>query len=95
MVKMFNSNSKLEMTKFLLMGDVSSVVTKERLNVNTGAQFYKCCGPLNGLLAPYWPVVTLLAADWWSSEAVPSIHDSHLSHAAQDTGTGLSLHLHS
>ena len=62
------------MTNFSWMGEVSSVVTEERLNVNTGDQFYKCCcGPLSGFLAPYWPVVTLLAAGWLSSEAVPSI----------------------
>ena len=54
---------------FLDVGDVSSVVTKERLNVNTGDQFYKCSGPLNGLLASDWPVVTLPPADWPSSKA--------------------------
>ena len=57
------------------MGEVSSVVTEERLNVNTGDQFYKCCGPLSGFLVPYWSVVMLLAASWLSSEAVPSIRD--------------------
>ena len=62
------------MTKYSWMGEVSSVVTEERLNVNTGDQFYKCCdGPLSGFLAPYWPAVTLLAADWLSSGAVLSI----------------------
>ena len=56
-------------TVFLDTGDVSSVVTKERLNVNTGDQFYKCSGPLNGFLASDWSVVTLPPSDLPSLKA--------------------------
>ena len=67
----WNVSIVIEVTKivFLDTGDVSSVVTKERLNVNTGDQFYKCSGPLNGFLASDWSVVTLPPADLPSLKA--------------------------
>ena len=67
----WNVSIVIEVTKtvFLDTGDVSSVVTKERLNVNTGDQFYKCSGPLNGFLASDWSVVTLPPSDLPSLKA--------------------------
>ena len=82
MVKLFRLTGDISRNNWRLislMGDVSSDVTKERLNVNTGDQSYKCCylsrakWPPEGFLVSHWTHVMVLLSDWLLSEAVPSI----------------------